>query len=130
MIPKFRAWTEEGEVMYYDVYPFKDDTLLLSYDEIAFDEVPASDFILMQSTGLKDKNGREIYEGNIIRFFDCDGDGYTVPVVWDNDYACFSVDWGSNTLTSFDYLEEFYTDLKDIEVIGNKYENPELLKGE
>ena len=116
--------------MYYDVYPFKDDTLLLSYDEIAFDEVPASDFILMQSTGLKDKNGREIYEGNIIRFFDCDGDGYTVPVVWDNDYACFSVDWGSNTLTSFDYLEEFYTDLKDIEVIGNKYENPELLKGE
>lgn len=35
MTPKFRAWTEEGEVMYYDVYPFKDDTLLLSYDEIA-----------------------------------------------------------------------------------------------
>lgn len=44
MKPKFRAWTEEGKVMYYDVYPFKDDTLLLSYDEIAFDEVPASDF--------------------------------------------------------------------------------------
>lgn len=126
-IPKFRAWTEEGEVMYYDVYPFKDDTLLLSYDEISFDEVPASDFILMQSTGLKDKNGEEIFEGDIIKFFDCDGDGYTVPVVWDNDYACFSVDWGSNMLTSFDYLEEFYTDLKDIEVIGNIYENLSLI---
>ena len=48
MKPKFRAWTEEGKVMYYDVYPFRDNALLLSYDEIAFDEVPASDFILMQ----------------------------------------------------------------------------------
>ena len=58
MRPEFRAWTEEGKAMYYGVYPFKGDTLLLSYDGIAFDEVPASDFIVMQSTGLKDKIGR------------------------------------------------------------------------
>lgn len=127
MIPKFRAWTEEGEVMYYDVYPFKDDALLLSYDEIAFDEVPASDFIIMQSTGLKDKNGKEIYEGDIVKFSDCDDDVYVTPVVWDKNYACFGVSFSGKYPVSFDYLEEFYTELKDIEVIGNIYDNQGLL---
>ena len=124
---KFRAWTEEGKVMYYDVYPFKDDTLLLSYDKIAFDEVPASDFILMQSTGLKDKNGKEIYECDIVKFSDCDDDVYVNPVVWDKNYACFGVSFSGKYPISFDYLEEFYTELKDIEVIGNIYDNPGLL---
>lgn len=127
MISKFRAWTEEGKVMYYDVYPFKYDTLLLSYDEIAFDEVPASDFILMQSTGLKDKNGKEIYEGDTVKFSDCDDDVYVTPVVWDNNYACFGVSFSGKYPISFDYLEEFYTELKDIEVIGNIYDNQGLL---
>ena len=127
MEQKFRAWTEEGKVMYYDVYPFKDGTLLLSYDEIAFDEVPASDFILMQSTGLKDKNGKEIYEGDIVKFSDCDDDEYTTPVVWNKDYACFGVSFSGKYPVSFDYLEEFYTELKDIEVVGNIWEDGELL---
>ena len=128
MTPKFSAWEEEGKVMYYDVYPFKDDTLFLSYDEIAFDEVPASDFTLMQSTGIKDKNGKEIFEGDIVKFSDCD-DVYVTPVVWDKNYACFGLSFSGKYPTSFDYLEEFYTELKDIEVVGNIYENPELLKG-
>lgn len=127
-VPKFRAWTEEGKVMYYDVYPFKDDTLLLSYDEIAFDEVPASDFILMQSTGLKDKNGSEIFEGDIIKFSDCDDDTYVTPVVWDKNYACFGASFSGKYPIFFEYLEDFYTELKDIEVIGNIYENQELLE--
>ena len=128
MKPKFRAWTEEGEVMYYDVYPFKDDTLLLSYDEIAFDEVSASDFILMQSTGLKDKNDKEIYEGDVVKFPEFNGDIYITPVVWDKSCACFGLSFGGKYPLSFDYLEEFYTELKDIEVIGDIYETPELLE--
>lgn len=100
-------------------------------DETYWNTIPFDDVKIMQFTGLKDRYGEEIYEGDIVRFFECDGDGYTVPVVWDNDYACFSVDWGSNMLSSFDYLylEEFYTDIKDIEVVGNIYENPGLLGG-
>lgn len=129
MKPKFRAWTEEGKVMYYDVYPFKDDTLLLSYDEIAFDEVPASDFILMQSTRLKDKNGNEIFESDIVKYKSgCNT--YTEEVAYDKNFAGFGVrDANADIIFTFWELAEDI-DLISLEVVGNKYENPELLKGE
>lgn len=122
MKPEFRAWTEEGKAMYYDAYPFKDDTLLLSYDEIAFDEVPASDFILMQSTGLKDKNGKEIYEGDIVRFSLTDGFNYVA-----NEDGVVTYKLGAfyvvNGLTEY-LIGDINTN--KVEVIGNIYENPEL----
>ena len=126
MAPKFRAWlkkekrmTDVHEITFIDgeVYLISDVTGFYAYEE----------FKLMQSTGLKDKNGVEIYEGDIVRFSDCDGDVYVTPVVWDKNYACFGVSFSGKYPTSFDYLEEFYTDPKDIEVVGNIYENPELL---
>ena len=128
MIPKFRAWTEEGKVMYYDVYPFKDDTLLLSYDEIAFDEVPASDFILMQSTGLKDIHGEEIFEGDIVEFHDKD-QSYQGIVTYDKEFGEFTLVERHGFDYSFEYLSVWYCDLSSLEVIGSKYEDPELLKG-
>lgn len=125
-IPKFRAWTEEGEVMYYDVYPFQDDTLLLSYDEIAFDEVPASDFILMQSTGLFDKNGNEIFEGDIVKY-KLEERTFTDIVSFNKFFAYFGLkDVTGDSICSFDWLLENITQ-NDIEAIGNFYENPELL---
>lgn len=129
MIPKFRAWTEEGEVMYYDVYPFKDNTLLLSYDEISFDEVPASDFILMQSTGLLDKNGKEIFEGDIVKYkIGCNT--YTEEVVYDKNFGGFGVRGAkADIIFTFCELAED-TDLHSLEVIGNIYNNPGLLEGE
>ena len=125
---KFRAWTEEGEVMYYDVYPFKDDTLLLSYDEISFDEVPASDFILMQSTGLKDKNDKEIYEGDIIKykkynygFTYTNAVGYgTVGLIKNNDKI--------GLISTFAGMSIENIDLSSVKVVGNIYENPELFE--
>ena len=126
MIPKFRAWTEEGKVMYYDVYPFKDDTLLLSYDEIAFDEVPASDFILMQSTGLKDKNSKEIYEGDIVKY-EAGCNTVTEEVVYDKNFAGFGVkDADAVIIFTFWELAEDI-DLSSFEVVGNIWEDGELL---
>ena len=126
-IPKFRAWTEEGEVMYYDVYPFKDDTLLLSYDEIAFDEVPASDFILMQSTGLKDKNGKEIYEGDIVVAMSQGVKALGKVKRRIDGYWLMYPAWQHGEL--WHIVENVDTGETGVEVIGNIYENPELLKG-
>ena len=126
MKPKFRAWTEEGEAMYYGVYPFKDDALLLSYDGFAFDEVPASDFILMRSTGLKDKNGSEIFEGDIVKYKSgCYT--YTEEVAYNKNFAGFGVrDANADVILTFWVLAEDI-DLSSLEVVGNIYENPELL---
>lgn len=129
MTPKFRAWTEEGKVMYCDVYPFKDDTLLLNYDGFAFDEVPASDFILMQSTGLKDKNGKEIFEGDIVKY-KAGCNTYTEEVAYEKDFAGFGVrDAIANIIFTFGELAEDI-DLSSLEVVGNIYNNPGLLEGE
>ena len=126
MRPEFRAWTEEGEAMYYGVYPFRDDALLLSYDEIAFDEVPASDFIVMQSTGLKDKNGSEIFEGDIVKY-EAGCNTVTEEVAYDKNFAGFGVrDADTDIIFTFLQLADV-VDLISLEVVGNIYQNPELL---
>ena len=123
MNPKFRAWTEEGKAMYYGVYPFKDDTLLLSYDEIAFDEVPASDFIIMRSTGLKDKNGSEIFEGDIVRFTLTDGFNYVT-----NEDGVVTYKLGAFYVVN-DLTEYLISDINNnkLEVVGNIWEDGGLL---
>ena len=129
MTPKFRAWLKEEYRMtdVREITFFNDEVQMISDVEGFY---AYGEFELMQSTGLKDKNGKEIYEGDIVKFSDCDDDVYVTPVVWDKNYACFGVSFSGKYPISFDYLEEFYTELKDIEVVGNIYENPELLEGE
>lgn len=123
MIPKFRAWFDSEM---YDKPVVYDGEFYLDWREFENGET-YNGAVLMQSTGLKDKNGKEIYEGDIVKFSDCDDDEYTTPVVWNKDYACFGVSFSGKYPVSFDYLEEFYTELKDIEVVGNIWENGELL---
>lgn len=82
---------------------------------------------LMQSTGLVDKNGKEIFEGDFLKD---DETGDILNVQWREDGACFGVsineNWQDYDWRDFGELDMY--DLENLEIIGNEYENPELLR--
>lgn len=87
---------------------------------------------LMQSTGLKDKNGKLIYEGDIVQFYD-DGILKTMKIIWDNDEFDFKAIGLKKSVECYgqDFLYLGCIKKEDsLEVIGNVYENPELLEME
>lgn len=78
-----------------------------------------------QYTNMLDKNGKKIFEGDIIDFSDrSDGDGYGV-VKYDANETEFGIEYDN----IYESLGKYYYP-KDIEVIGNIYDNPELLGDE
>lgn len=78
----------------------------------------------LQFTGLKDKNGTKIYEGDVVRFDNSEigGKEYIGEVIFNGDQTLANLEWGLWTKTGY-----FSTDfLGVLEILGNVYENPEL----
>lgn len=135
---KFRAWDKVKEKWYKNVLSLSDGMFLIEdingYKEVVSipsfinDRAP-NEFAIMQFTGLKDKNGKEIYEGDAVRYKynpteewneNCVGD-----INWKGTGFCFVNRW----LVSLPgaYVSEDKPLVEEFEVIGNIYENPELI---
>ena len=80
---------------------------------------------ISQYTGLKDKNGKEIYEGDIIRSFDSNDDAILHYIVWEE--ARFVALYKGRYFRSKCFLKQDWLDEYDKEVIGNIYDNKNLL---
>lgn len=126
MKPKFRAWDKISKKMFpVMMIDFGQSYVMIEeinglWCERDFDEIE-----LMRFTGLKDKNGREIYEGDVVRY-ECCFESYVEEVIYDDKHCNFgTIDKDEKTF-SFDALISDF-DVDCFEVVGNKYENLELL---
>lgn len=120
---KFRAWDRVNKRMgqFDSGFGWDDEYFLWYLQGSDISDVPCGDNIeLMQYTGLLDKNGKEIYEGDIMTSED-KKEKLRVWVVWNNSRGCWELDDNRNN-------GEYSLTYKNWYVIGNLYENPELLK--
>lgn len=127
---KYRAWDKVNEII-CDVQgiSFYHDSISVDRGDGTYFANHASNFELMQFTGLKDKNGVEIYEGDIL-YVEQIGviDSYiphkkNVAVRYEERDTAFIFD------EEIGFVIGLYSMPRELEVIGNIYENPELLEG-
>lgn len=118
---KFRVWSEKNKKMLeIQKHSFKTGKSMPYGYNIAYDFGE-----LMQYTGLKDENGKEIYEGDIlsIKIYSRDKIIVQCKALVEFKDGCFGVIWGYDK--SFLSLKSFFN--TKFEVVGNKCENPEIL---
>lgn len=121
MILKYRAWDKHGQKMFandeliiWNGNVYANDSKKLTCNNLKGWSI--DDEYLMQSTGLKDKNGKEIFEGDVVKCNGILGTIESFKAMW----ICSFVKYNNYQKVGF-FAQE-------IEVVGNIYENPELLE--
>ena len=131
MIPKYRAWDTTNKEMFKDTFAITESgqVVVVEQENVMCppDYVFVDNLVIMQSTGLFDEKGEEIFEGDIVQFEDC----YEV-----SDFLYINtgiIEWcqGGFHVTNRDsvLMEDLLDgDSLDVTIIANIYENPELLE--
>ena len=128
MIPKFRAY-DSGSLSYMykpeEVMVGGGNIWIIDEDSVAGEWIVNNDIHLMQSTGLKDKNGKEIFEGDVVRQV------RTQPTT-ENEIIIGVVTMIEGAWLIMNDCEQLasklWSETDENEIIGNIYENPELLE--
>lgn len=123
---KFRAWDKKEKRWHSDVFIHIDGRV--NSRELGINFKTANDFELMQYTGLKDKNGVEIYEGDILRAASIEG--ANLEVFWRLDFGVIDRSIRGAQWRMTDLPDRVENVLHDHEVISNIYEKPELVEVE
>ena len=128
---KFRAWDKlKNEMLAFDdidLMWLPNGALIINNEEN--DVERGGPVVLMQYTGLKDKNGKEIYEGDIIE----QSDAFIVPIASNGEGRVLEIKWSDTNACCCFYINGICQRAVDvcfeqeIKVIGNINENPELL---
>lgn len=131
VVPKFRAWDSIKKEMFKDTFAITESGEVVVVEQEFVTSTPDYVFVdhlvIMQSTGLYDKNGKEIFEGDIIR--------YNIDVVDIKRHPTLGfytvLDGREGFFGDGMSIDDFEEDAKEFsktaEIIGNIYENPELL---
>lgn len=122
MRPRYRVWDKEEKKMIYDAentydsYPVDISSFGMILDLPNLYDV-------MQYTGIKDIHNIKIYEGDIVKVIPAYGHGTRIgKVIYYENKACFLIE-----TTETDYFTFMSQDLKSVEILGNIYQNKELL---
>lgn len=126
MIPKFRAWDKESQTMLdVSLMDFKKSVLVgehWKFGETNF--MSFDDIKLMQTTGLFDKNGTEIFEGDALKNNDYPNQTFICK------HSRLQASFQAESLNGLLTLSLWKDEERDWQVLGNIYENPELVEAE